>query len=552
MKSNQKTSSVRRVTTFQFFLCCVSLVFASLAGQPAPRFQPLDWVVFRRVGALYSFSEGFEYLYMATQMGGVYRWHILRKEMADPITVAQGLESNRCEAVLFDRDTRTLWVATQSGLNFSYNPPGEWHFRPKEELGLLEGNHVDRIGASRNYLWMFVGTHVAKLDRSTGALVGELAQPDEPLLQISSGHRDWTDVPSTLAAFSITDGWLFNGNDVVDDYGRLESITTFYTSRYQDVFLGTDHGTLLVGDAVLQQFQPHRVGLLNRSVGDIEFDDQALYLAGDNRNDPPGITVFADRRNQFRYWESDLVSNAPHTAIHALSWNGSQLWTGGEEIAVYDAKHSFWKNLGQPVQGSRVLTLSNGALYEWAGTDQNLVQIDTSRYRITSSSYLPLNLNDPVTDVLQFDQQIWVTFLDGFLSINEATGEYIDRRFHRQLDLAPGIIRYDALAKDATSLLVATSVGVFRTSPPGRRWKRILQPSEYGARMIRTMDWNGSWGVLNLGTTFLLFSGSGNVTHEYQFPFLGKIHCIYFDGDVIWLGTNQGLIRFKWVNEQFQ
>jgi len=373
---------------------CLFLI-TSLQAQPAPRFEPFDWVLYTRAGILQSFSEGYEYLYIATRSGGIYRWHILRKQFVEPITTAQGLTSNSCDAVFIDRDSGILWVATPEYLEFSYDAEGNWIHRSFEEMGLVPGTRVDQIGVSKNYLWLLTGSVAVKIDRVSGSYLGQKSQPDEPVVAVGSGHRFNYNVPEQLRDYSVMDGWMFNGNDVIDWDGRTEHITTFYFGRYNDQFVGTDRGTLLVGDGILKSFQPVRVGLLNGGVGDLVLGSDIL-LGGSNTTDPMGLTWFNPDQNKYDYLESELEINSPGQPVTRLDRYAQDIWVGGTDIAVYHMKDQFWKTLGQPLQGGPVIAMVNGGGYQWITTNRELIKIDTTRDRILSFNVLPNTLNSQV------------------------------------------------------------------------------------------------------------------------------------------------------------
>ena len=45
---------------------------------------------------------------------------------------------------------------------------------------------------------------------------------------------------------------------------------------------------------------------------------------------------------------------------------------------------------------------------------------------------------------------------------------------------------------------------------------------------------------INLKTGFI---------REYFFPFIGQVNDIELDNNIVWLGTSNGLIKFKWKRD---
>ncbi|NOZ75029.1 MAG: hypothetical protein GXO90_06560 [FCB group bacterium] len=498
-----------------------------------------------------SFSEGFEIVYIATGRGGVYRWHSLRKQFLEPVTTAQGLMSNTCQAVYYDQASGILWVVTPGYLEYSYDAEGTWIHRSFEEMGLSPNIQIDRMGSSKNYLWLFAGSRVLKMDRVGGNYLGQTSGPDEPLISMSSGSRYNFDVPEKLREYSVTDGWLFNGNDLIDIDGRTEHITTIYFGKYNDQYLGTDRGTLLIGDGTLESFQPIHTGLLNSGVGDLLLGREIL-LGGSNTGDPSGLTWFNPAQGTYDYLESELEINLPSLNISRMIQGGQDVWVGGNDIVVYNLKDEFWKSITKPVQGGRITGMCYAGGYLWMSTDFELMKIDTSRNQIISFNVLPRNLNTPVYGIASDGEKVFVVSDVNFYSINPGTNELRDERIYRQLGLKPGAIRYEAIQSRGSQLLLATTQGIYYRKNPISEWKLIINPTLYGAQKVRTLDWDDNLGILNLGNHLVLFTMDGLIARDYSFDFIGKINCTYIDHDDVWLGTTKGLIQFNWKNERLK
>ena len=96
--------------------------------QPDNRFLPFDWVQYRHSGAVTSLSEGYSYLYIGTETGGVKRYNLFSNNFDEPITIAQGLKENLITAIHFDHGTGILWVCTPNYIHYSYTREGDWSF----------------------------------------------------------------------------------------------------------------------------------------------------------------------------------------------------------------------------------------------------------------------------------------------------------------------------------------------------------------------------------------------------------------------------------------
>ena len=55
-----------------YFLFFISLC----SSQPSAKYRPFDWLLFKEPGSINSISEGYEFLYIGTSHGGIYRYNL--------------------------------------------------------------------------------------------------------------------------------------------------------------------------------------------------------------------------------------------------------------------------------------------------------------------------------------------------------------------------------------------------------------------------------------------------------------------------------------------
>ena len=203
----------------------------TLLCQINSRHDPFDWVIYRKPGTIKSFTEGLSYIYIATESAGIFRYSFYGNQFEYPITRAQGLSSNRVNAIHFDKITGILWVATDKAIDYSYNAEGNWISRSLENYNLLSGVTIEQIGSSNNYLWILAGPSYLKLDRTSGVFLGSFTFPDEMEIEWSSGPMKYSNsVDDVLMDYTVMDGWLLNLNSFISPKGKNVYISTIYSS----------------------------------------------------------------------------------------------------------------------------------------------------------------------------------------------------------------------------------------------------------------------------------------------------------------------------------
>ena len=168
-------------------ICFVIYYGSLLFCQPDSRFRPFDWVLYKGSGSINSISEGFNYAYIGTEDGGVKRLNTFSLVFDEPITSAQGLQSNTATAVHFDTETGFLWVASSNHLQYSFSREGSWFPLTFESLGISRFDRIRKIGSSIGYIWLELKSSFVKIDHSNGNLIGVFSKPDEISIKWSSG-----------------------------------------------------------------------------------------------------------------------------------------------------------------------------------------------------------------------------------------------------------------------------------------------------------------------------------------------------------------------------
>ena len=160
-------------------LFLILTVISHVNSQTDNRYDPFDWVLYRQLGEITSITEGFAYIYIGTESGGVVRIQRIGHNLEEPLTTTQGLKSNFVSAVHFDRHTGTLWVTTNDYIHSSHTREGNWYINNINEWGLPLRTKIMRLGSSQNYIWVHTSSGYIKLDHISGIFLGTYTFPDE-------------------------------------------------------------------------------------------------------------------------------------------------------------------------------------------------------------------------------------------------------------------------------------------------------------------------------------------------------------------------------------
>ena len=542
----------------QLRLSCLLILFLMLTinlhGQPESEFSPFDWVTYRQTGRIQSITEGFAYIYFATEEGGILRYHTFQNQFDDPITQAQGLSSNNIRSLHFDRETGTLWVATKHSLDYSYTREGNWTSIPYGNLALPKNVHIRRIGSSSAYVWLDAGASYLKLDRVSGISLGVFTIPDEEkILWSSSRVLAGINIPEDIANYTVTEGWLLNGNQFLDPFGRTIDITSFYQTRFSDIWLGTGDGTLFLGDTQMETFYPFTFGLANSDITTFTKEND-FWIAGRSGFRPGGITRFNPEELQFDLFDFEVTINMNDQSIYASVDTGDEIWFGGEiGILVYKKKENFWRLIDEAkgLPGGHIITMDHDTSHVWVGTPRGIARIhkDSKRSRLTGIE--PLLHESFIYDIEVIEDQVWIgtsSQLYVYHQDQQALYDFRDMgdlsRISHQQDL---LKNFWEIYEYKQWVYIASEQGLISYDKKRGQWSMVFETAYLSGRKINAMAFSDEYCFLGTNFGFDRIDLNRFFQRDYSYPFLGRVNDLFISDDVLWLGTNKGLTKFQWT-----
>jgi len=535
-----------------FFLTCT----LALHGQPNSEFGPFDWVTYLRTGGIQAITEGFTYIYFATEVGGILRYHTFQNQFDEPITQAQGLSSNAIRSIHFDRETGTLWAATKHSLDYSYTREGNWTSIRYGNLALPKNVHIRRIGSSPSYVWLDGGASYLKLDRISGISLGVYTIPDEGDIHWSSSRViAGINIPEDFANYTVTEGWLLNGNQFLDPYGRSIDITSFYQTRFSDIWLGAADGTLFLGNVQMETFYPFKFGFANSDITTFTTGDE-FWTAGRSGFRSGGITRFNPAELQFDFFDFEVTINMNDQSIYSSVDTGDEIWFGSEiGILIYKKKDNFWRLIDETkgLPGGLIITMDHDTAHVWIGTPHGIARIhkDSKRSRITGIE--PFLNESFIYDIEVIEDQVWIgtsSQLYVYHQDQQVLYDFRDMgdlsRISHQKDLLKNfwdIQEYKHL------VYIASEQGLISYDKNRGQWSMVFETAHYSGKKINAIAFTDEYCFL--GTNFGLYRIDLNrfFQRDYSYPFLGKVNDLFISGDVLWLGTNKGLTKFQWTKD---
>jgi len=529
-----------------YFLFFISLC----SSQPSAKYRPFDWLLFKEPGSINSISEGYEFLYIGTSHGGIYRYNLYGNQYDFPITTAQGLDNNNINSVHFDHSTGIIWASSYGSLQYSYTREGDWRIIDLVDIGLRNNDRIVQLGNSKNYIWAKAGAVYVKLDKSSGVLAGIYPMPDEINIVWSSGkYNEQPEIASVLNNYALMSGWMTSGSKLIDGYGRYIDITSGLIGKHNDVWIGTSDGTLFQGNKTMEAMFPTEFGIRGSNINALFHNDEELWIGSKGYDIGRGVTKLNTRTFQTDHFDFDVTVNMNLTEIHSFYDFDNVLWVGGNSaILVFDKSENYWRTLGEErgVPNTDITSMVGDSNFVWIGSYRGIRQINRKTKREEPMGFEYLFYNHPVNDLFLNDYGVWIASRTGIYLYDKNNPQIMNALSIGDSYLDFPVSRVTSVFQQNNLVYFATNIGIIVFDTEEKFWDMAIPTSDYKGLDVNDILLLGKFCFIATDRGMFRINLKSKGVREYNFDFIGSVNTIENIGRYIWMGTSKGLIRFKW------
>lgn len=528
------------------------LIINILLAQPDSRFEAFDWTLYRQTGSIYSISEGYDYAYFATENAGILRFQLYQNNFDNPITTAQGLTDNQIFAVHFDHNTGMLWAASENSIDYSYNAEGNWFHIDLDETGLHREVRILQIGSSNNYIWINAGSTFLKLDKVSGIVMGLFPLPDEYDISWSSKREQYLDIPNRLKNYIIMDGWIMNYNQFIDPFGKIVGPTTFYFGKNSKVYIGMEDGTIFNGDVQMETFYPFSFGLNNTNVAAFTKSDNS-WIVGPNYFNAEGVTRYSYRKNEFQHIDFENSINLRSQSLYSILETDKEVWLGGNSaISIYNKKKDYWREISEAngLPNGEITSLAEDSSTIWVGTTKGLVKISKSNKRTEQIDLERLLRMRKINDLEIIGDNLWIATENYLLIYNQENNSLIDfKNFGNTGNIKERkniFTKFTDLFQNDDAIYISTSVGILKYNIQNEYWTVIVEPSAYEGSKVNNLVILNGYCFIGVDYGVWQINIENGYSQLFDYPFIGSVQDMYIQGDILLIGSENGLIKYLW------
>ena len=116
-------------------------------------------------------------------------------------------------------------------------------------------------------------------------------------------------------------------------------------------------------------------------------------------------------------------------------------------------------------------------------------------------------------------------------------------------ELINNFYNFTSIHENDDLVYVAGDMGVARFNTMQNEWELISPSVVYGAETVYSMTVNDKFLFLGTRNGLSRINKSTGLVREYTYPFIGQVNDMVLDENVLWIGSNNGLLKFKWKRD---
>ena len=322
--------------------------FDTLCAQIDQRFDLFDWEIIRQNESINSISEGYQYIFFATDANGILRFNKFSRNFESNLFLGQGIKSNKIKHVYVDKNTGILWIIGNRGLEFSNTREGNWNTIQLNKLSINSLRNIEDLGSSKNFLWIKTSSKFIKLDHVSGSFLGVFTYPDEE-------NIDWGDIgfknrfifkDFSFEDYFIEKGWLLGNDSAADNNGIFHYYNSLLITENGIGWIGLSNGQLLYIDDFSKTISPTTVGIAVSVPLTVSIEDN-LWLGGINNTQTSGISSISNSFNEINNFLETNYSGFFNADFYSSEIINNEVWFGSDgKVVVYDKRSDFFRTLG--------------------------------------------------------------------------------------------------------------------------------------------------------------------------------------------------------------
>ena len=542
-KLEKDLRKIHQIKIDKYFFAQLIIFIEIVAAQVDQRFDLYDWEIIRQNESINSISEGYQYIFFATDANGILRFNKFSRNFDSNLFLGQGIKSNKIKHVYVDKNTGILWIIGNRGLEFSNTREGNWNTVQLNKLSINSLRIIEDLGSSKNFLWIKTSSTFIKLDHVSGSFLGVFTYPDEE-------NIDWGDIgfknrfifkDFSFEDYFIEGGWILGNDSAADNNGIFHNYNSLLITENGFGWIGLSNGQLLYIDDFSKTISPKTVGIAVSVPLTVSIEDN-LWLGGINNAQTSGISSISNGFNEINNFLETNYSGFFNADFYSSEIINNEVWFGSDgKVVVYDKRGDFFRTLGyekgMPSQRIKFIENLDGKVYIASKSD--LIVLDAKSKKTINSQISNLikrnNLSINYLDVI--DNKLHLS-LDGRVYVFDKEENINVEKFEF---LFKDNFRVNGIYGNKNFLFFSSEKGILSIEDN----KFIPSSSYFNNKVNDILLINNSLYIGTSGGLAIYDLGEGQLNNFYDFSFIRNIFKLEQVDEFLVLLTSTGLIKLR-------
>ena len=240
------------------------------------------------------------------------------------------------------------------------------------------------------------------------------------------------------------------------------------------------------------------------------------------------------------------------TDIFSILDLDDELWIGGNNVVLlYDKDDNYWRTLGidRGIPEGNINSIAGDTTFVWVGSSQGLRQINRKSRIEEVMGIESLFFNHPVNALHLNEFGLWIGTRTGIYLYDPKNPQVVNGNSIGISYLDFPLSQVTAIQEDNGALYIAANIGIVKFDLREHVWELVISAIQYKAHEVRAMSIGRNHCFIGTNVGFFRINFKTGLIREYNYPFIGNINSMILMGNTLWLGSSEGLIRFKWKKD---
>jgi len=186
----------------------------------------------------------------------------------------------------------------------------------------------------------------------------------------------------------------------------------------------------------------------------------------------------------------------------------------------------------------------------WIGTSRGLKRLELATHSIDLIGIEQYFSNTQVYSIENIKNEIWIGSKSGLFIYSDDDPKLINTySLQKKEELINNFFNFTVIQENDNQVYVAGDMGVAKFDIKLREWDLILSSVVYGNEMVYCIAINDKYLFLGTRRGFSRINKNTGIIRDYNYPFIGQVNDLILDDNLLWVGSTNGLLKFKWKRD---